>query len=121
VLNEETLYATYNSPEQTNIDSVRLQVDNYYAPATTDRIIQHCTLPTSDNVSEWKTIFGRIITDGQVLAPSRALAAHLYQHGKAAVVHHGQGRACVVWRCARDGQALVEVSHSPSVTHEIPS
>lgn len=81
VLNEETLYETYNSPEQGNIDALRLQVGNYYAPATTDRILQHYSLPTTDDVSVWKKIFGRIIADGQVLAPSRALALHLFQHG----------------------------------------
>jgi carboxylesterase type B len=80
VSEEHTLYASYNAPQEGNIESLRLQIGNYYAPATTDRIIQHYTLPTTDDASAWQEIFGRIIADGQVLAPSRGLAQDLFKH-----------------------------------------
>ncbi|CZR68150.1 probable acetylcholinesterase precursor [Phialocephala subalpina] len=83
VLNEETLYATYNSPTEGNLESLRLQISNYYAPATTDRILnsRHYPLPETDDVEEWRALFGRIISDGQVRAPSRALVDTLVKHG----------------------------------------
>ncbi|KAF7892019.1 hypothetical protein EAF00_008321 [Botryotinia globosa] len=40
ILNEETLYAAMNGPEA-NVDSLRLQVSNYYASATTSRVLKH--------------------------------------------------------------------------------
>jgi carboxylesterase type B len=82
VLNEETLYATYNSPEP-NLESLRLQVSNYYAPETADRVIKEYQLPSTDDPSEWKTLFGNIISDGQVRAPSRWLINSLSTHGVA--------------------------------------
>ncbi|KAL3474300.1 Alpha/Beta hydrolase protein [Aspergillus californicus] len=83
VLNEETLYATYNSPEEAGLEALRHQVSNYYAPSTTDRILESYELPTSNSVSEWKTLFGNIISDGQVRAPSRWLTYNLVSHGVA--------------------------------------
>ncbi|KAJ5102821.1 hypothetical protein N7532_003350 [Penicillium argentinense] len=80
VLNEETLYATYNNPEP-NLDSLRLQVSNYYAPETTERILKSYKLPTTQNPNEWNTLFGNIIADGQVRAPSRWLVNCLSSHG----------------------------------------
>ncbi|CAI7587783.1 unnamed protein product [Penicillium glandicola] len=80
VLNEETLYATYNAPDP-NLDSLRLQVSNYYSPETTDRILASYRLPTTEDPAEWKTLFGNIIADGQVRAPSRWLVHSLYEHG----------------------------------------
>ncbi|KAJ5724920.1 hypothetical protein N7493_006648 [Penicillium malachiteum] len=80
VLNEETLYATYNTPEP-NIDSLRLQVSNYYAPETTDRILHAYDLPSTADPEAWKTLYGNIIADGQVRAPSRWLIHSLYDHG----------------------------------------
>ncbi|KAJ5142130.1 alpha/beta-hydrolase [Penicillium atrosanguineum] len=80
VLNEETLYATYNTPEP-NLESLRLQVSNYYAPETTDRILQEYELPSSEDPNEWNTLFGNIISDGQVRAPSRWLIDCLDKHG----------------------------------------
>lgn len=80
VLNEETLYATYNSPEP-NIDSLRLQVSNYYAPETTDRVLKMYQLPSKADSEEWKSLFGSIIADGQVRAPSRWLVNSLHSHG----------------------------------------
>ncbi len=80
VLNEETLYAAYNGPEP-NIESLRLQISNYYAPATTERILQHYPLPTSTEKKEWMDLFGIIISDAQVRAPSRFLANSLITHG----------------------------------------
>jgi carboxylesterase type B len=80
VLNEETLYATYNNPEP-NLESLRLQVSNYYAPETTDRVIKSYKLPTTEDRNEWNTLFGNIIADGQVRAPSRWLVNCLSNHG----------------------------------------
>ncbi|KAJ5662676.1 alpha/beta-hydrolase, partial [Penicillium macrosclerotiorum] len=72
VLNEETLYATYNSPAS-NLDSLRLQVSNYYAPEITERVFA--------DPDGWKTRYGNIIADGQVRAPSRCLIHWLHSQG----------------------------------------
>ena len=80
VLNEETLYATYNSPEP-NLDSLRLQVSNYYAPETTERVLKAYQIPNSVDPSEWKELYGNIIADGQVRAPSRWLVHNLITNG----------------------------------------
>lgn len=80
VLNEETLYATYNNPEP-NVESLRLQVSNYYALETTDRILQSYQLPSTDDPNEWNTLFGNIIADGQVRVPSRWLVNCLDKNG----------------------------------------
>jgi carboxylesterase type B len=81
VLNEETLYATYNAPEHPDLEALRVQIGNYYAPATTDRIIEHYSLPRTDDLSEWRAVFGSIIADGQVRAPSRGLVHNLSRYG----------------------------------------
>ncbi|KAL6400861.1 uncharacterized protein AUP68_16579 [Ilyonectria robusta] len=81
VLNEETLYSAYNGPTEPTIEALQLQVSNYYAPEVTDRILQCYELLKSDNLEEWKTLFGQIISDGQVRAPSRALVKHLVTNG----------------------------------------
>lgn len=80
VLNEETLYATYNSPEP-NLESLRMQVSNYYAQGTTARILDSYKLPSGSDPTEWKSLFGHIIADGQVRAPSRWLVNCLSNHG----------------------------------------
>ncbi|QSZ36146.1 hypothetical protein DSL72_007271 [Monilinia vaccinii-corymbosi] len=79
-LNEETLYAAINGPEA-NLESLRLQILNYYAPATTCRVLQHYTLPTTQEKSDWTSLYGHIISDGQVRAPSRLLANSLFANG----------------------------------------
>ncbi|KAI4600593.1 hypothetical protein KJ359_000952 [Pestalotiopsis sp. 9143b] len=82
VRNEETLYATYNAPAEPTAAALRLQVGNYYAPATTERILEHYALPEKEeDLEEWRAVFGSIIADGQVRAPSRGLAHHLHRHG----------------------------------------
>ncbi|KAH7165431.1 Alpha/Beta hydrolase protein [Dactylonectria macrodidyma] len=81
VLNEETLYSAYNGPTEPTIEALQLQVSNYYAPEVTNRILQCYGLPKSENLEEWKTLFGQIISDGQVRAPSRALLKHLVANG----------------------------------------
>ncbi|KUJ09786.1 alpha/beta-hydrolase [Mollisia scopiformis] len=81
VLNEETLYATYNSPQEATLESLKRQISNYYAPATTERILKHYGWPESNDLLEWKAHFGKIIADGQVRAPSRALVNDLGKHG----------------------------------------
>ncbi|KAI8941620.1 hypothetical protein NX059_002833 [Plenodomus lindquistii] len=90
VLNEETLYSTYNSPTEPTIDSLRLQVSNYYAPDVTSRVLQSYSMPQSNVLTDWQQTFGRIIADGQVRAPSRALVQNLIRNG----VPIGD-----VWRC----------------------
>lgn len=81
VANEETLYSTYNSPEEPTLEALRLQISNYYAPELTDRILKEYKLPDTDDLDEWKSCFGRIISDGQVRAPSRALVKGLISNG----------------------------------------
>ena len=68
VLNEETLYSTYNAPTQPNEDSLRIQVSNYYSPAVTDRIMKFYNLPVSEDLEEWQKVFGkpRLITRAKV-------------------------------------------------------
>lgn len=59
VLNEETLYSTYNAPEEPTLDALRAQVSNYYAPDVTARVLKFYELPRSDHLGEWKNLFGR--------------------------------------------------------------
>ncbi|CAG7994537.1 unnamed protein product [Penicillium olsonii] len=80
VLNEETLYATYNAPEP-NLASLEMQVANYYSHETTKRVLSSYKLPVGSDPVEWKTLFGGIIADGQVRAPSRWLVNCLSKHG----------------------------------------
>ncbi|KAL4735705.1 Alpha/Beta hydrolase protein [Aspergillus similis] len=88
VLNEETLYAVTNGPEA-NIESLEAQISNYYSPTTTSRLLQHYTLPTFTEKKDWEAVFGRIISDGQVRAPSRFLVNNLIENGV---------NICDVWR-----------------------
>ena len=81
MLNEETLYAATNGSEA-NYDSLYLQVLNYYAPSVTTRVIKQYDLPsTGSDRKEWVDLYGIIISDGQVRAPSRFLAKSLFNHG----------------------------------------
>ncbi|KAH8429220.1 uncharacterized protein LDX57_006887 [Aspergillus melleus] len=80
VLNEETLYAVTNGPEASR-ESLELQVSNYYSPSTTSRLLQHYSLPTSTEKNDWEAVFGRIVSDGQVRAPSRFLVDNLLSNG----------------------------------------
>jgi carboxylesterase type B len=80
VLNEETLYAVTNGPKDAKIEALETQVSNYYAPSTTSRVLQHYDLPSSNAVADWQSLFGRIISDGQVRAPLRFLANSLLTH-----------------------------------------
>lgn len=59
VLNEETLYATYNAPTSPGVEPLRVQVSNYYAPAVTERVLQSYTLPESSDLKEWQDVFGK--------------------------------------------------------------
>ncbi|KAF2020213.1 alpha/beta-hydrolase [Aaosphaeria arxii CBS 175.79] len=81
VANEETLYSVYNSPTEPSIESLKLQVMNYYSPNVTERAIQRYQLPQSDKLEDWKKVFGNIISDGQVRAPSRSLVKGLSLNG----------------------------------------
>lgn len=80
VLNDEALYSTYNAPEP-NKESLSLQVSNYYAPATTERILQYYTLPKSTDPDGWRMTYGNIVVDGQVRVPSRSIANSLLEAG----------------------------------------
>jgi carboxylesterase type B len=80
MLNEETLYAVTNGPEA-NLESLRLQIANHHAPSTTERVLKHYELPTSEEKEEWQAVLGRIISDGQVRAPTRELVNSLYSYG----------------------------------------
>lgn len=83
VLNEETLYSQYNPPSSPSLEALKKQVGNYYAPATVERILQSYTLPSSetDDLGAWKKVYGDIIADGQVRAPSRFLVKQLAKRG----------------------------------------
>lgn len=82
VANEETLYATYNSPAAPTRDALRAQLENYYAPELTARILDTYALPAPGaGLDEWKRCFGRIVSDGQVRAPSRVLVRALLEGG----------------------------------------
>ncbi|TWU71203.1 hypothetical protein ED733_002514 [Metarhizium rileyi] len=65
VANEETLYAQFNGPTEPTLESLQHQAQNYYSPATTAKILAQYTLPSSDNLDDWKRAFGKIIADGQ--------------------------------------------------------
>lgn len=81
VLNEETLYATYNTPDA-GFDSLKIEVANYYGETTAERILKNYALPAEgSSEKDWRDLFGRIISDGQVRAPSRALVQGLSQKG----------------------------------------
>lgn len=59
VLNEETLYSTYNAPAEPTVDSLRMQISNYYAPVVTDRVLQLYAMPESDLLEDWQNLFGK--------------------------------------------------------------
>ncbi|KAL4798686.1 alpha/beta-hydrolase [Aspergillus venezuelensis] len=81
VANEETLYAVTNGPEASLV-SLETQISNYYSPATTTRLLTHYDLPSeSTNRDDWQAVFGRIVSDGQVRAPSRFLVNNLIENG----------------------------------------
>ncbi|KAG5787748.1 hypothetical protein H9Q69_013192 [Fusarium xylarioides] len=80
VLDEDTLYAVTNPPDP-NISSLQMQISNYYPPHVTDRLLKHYTLPQTKDKKAWQQIFGRIIADGQVRAPSRYLVDNLVRNG----------------------------------------
>ncbi|KAM0541333.1 hypothetical protein ACHAPJ_013281 [Fusarium lateritium] len=80
VLDEDTLYAVTNPPDP-NLSSLRMQISNYYPPHVTDRLLKHYTLPDTKDKHAWQQLFGRIVADGQVRAPSRYLVDNLVQNG----------------------------------------
>ncbi|TXC10233.1 hypothetical protein FocTR4_00004527 [Fusarium oxysporum f. sp. cubense] len=80
VLDEDTLYAVTNPPDP-NISSLQMQISNYYPPHVTDRLLKHYSLPQTKDKKAWQQIFGRIIADGQVRAPSRYLVDNLVRNG----------------------------------------
>ncbi|KAF6810105.1 hypothetical protein CSOJ01_06517 [Colletotrichum sojae] len=81
MLNEEGLYSAFAPPTEPTLEALRLQISNYYAPEVTDRAIQQYKLPESDKLEDWQQLFGLIVSDGQVRAPSRALVKALIDNG----------------------------------------
>ncbi|KAL5319057.1 hypothetical protein ACEPPN_014127 [Leptodophora sp. 'Broadleaf-Isolate-01'] len=80
MLNEESLYSVYNPPEP-NTESLRLQIANYYGPTTADRVLPWYKVPKNSDEKEWRALYGSIISDGQVRAPSRFLVNSLIENG----------------------------------------
>ncbi|KAF5581277.1 triacylglycerol lipase II precursor [Fusarium pseudocircinatum] len=80
VLDEDTLYAVTNPPDP-NFSSLQMQISNYYPPHVTDRLLKHYSLPQTKDKKAWQQLFGRIIADGQVRAPSRYLMDNLVRNG----------------------------------------
>ncbi|KAM5356916.1 hypothetical protein ACJ41O_003562 [Fusarium nematophilum] len=80
VMNEDALYAVTNPPDA-SVASLQLQVSNYYPVAVAQRLLKHYQLPRSEDPREWQKLYGRIIADGQVRAPSRYLVNSLVQNG----------------------------------------
>lgn len=81
VLNEETLYAEYHSPSAPKRDALSRQIENYYAAATVERILPHYELPLTSDLQDWKALYGNIVADGQVRAPSRYFVKQLFDYG----------------------------------------
>ncbi|KAF9260463.1 alpha/beta-hydrolase [Marasmius fiardii PR-910] len=89
VRDEETLYRQTNPPH--DLDSLYIEVGNYYSPPVTRKMIDaylnrkvHKEGAHSDpdpEIDFWKKIFGDIISDGQVRAPSRLLVRQLIGAG----------------------------------------
>jgi carboxylesterase type B len=80
VLNEDTLYAVTNGPEP-NMASLQKQIANYYPLSITTRLLQRYQPPNSENKEDWAALFGKVIADGQVRAPSRYLVKMLVDNG----------------------------------------
>jgi len=94
VLNEDTLYAVTNGPEA-NRESLKLRVSNYYSMDTTQRLLDHYTLPQTNDLKDWQGVFGKIIADGQVRAPCRFLVNNLLENG---VDVNDVWRYCIAYR-----------------------
>lgn len=72
VANEETLFRVYNSPTEPTEDALKVQVMNYYSPKVAERVIPHYDLPKSEDVAEWKRVFG--MTPASAAEPQRNMA-----------------------------------------------
>ncbi|KAH6653227.1 Alpha/Beta hydrolase protein [Truncatella angustata] len=79
VRDEDTLYAVTNGPDA-SVESLQLQISNYYPPSTTTRLIGYYGSPASESKQDWQRLFGQIIADGQVRAPSRYLVSNLLEN-----------------------------------------
>ncbi|KAL4933763.1 Alpha/Beta hydrolase protein [Aspergillus undulatus] len=71
------------NPDEPNVEELKRQVGNYYASDVTERVLERYTLPDPEtgDLHGWKRLFGQIIADGQVRAPSRALVHNLVRNG----------------------------------------
>ncbi|KAJ8074798.1 hypothetical protein PM082_019123 [Marasmius tenuissimus] len=89
VRDEETLYRQTNPPH--DLETLHTEVGNYYSPPVTKVMIdaylnrnvhQDGAHPDPDpDIDSWKKVFGDIISDGQVRAPSRLLVRQLLGAG----------------------------------------
>ncbi|KIK67033.1 hypothetical protein GYMLUDRAFT_847266 [Collybiopsis luxurians FD-317 M1] len=89
VRDEETLYRQTNPPS--DLLSLYKQVGNYYSPAVTEMMVDAYVNrkinasgahPDPDpNIDYWKKVYGDIVSDGQVRAPSRLLVRQLRDAG----------------------------------------
>ncbi|KAH7875163.1 alpha/beta-hydrolase [Lentinula edodes] len=89
VRDEETLYRQTNPPN--DLDTLYKEVGNYYSPAVTRMMVDAYVNrkikadgahPDPDiNIDPWKKVYGDIVSDGQVRAPSRLLVRQLRDGG----------------------------------------
>ncbi|KII84831.1 hypothetical protein PLICRDRAFT_117320 [Plicaturopsis crispa FD-325 SS-3] len=89
VRDEETIYRQTNPP--VDLKTLRDEVGNYYSPRITDALLDAYLVrrvhaqgahPDPDpTIDEWKKIYGDIVADGQVRAPSRLLVRQLAAAG----------------------------------------
>ncbi|KAG7087451.1 hypothetical protein E1B28_013417 [Marasmius oreades] len=89
VRDEETLYRQTNPPH--DLETLYIEVGNYYSPPVTRMMVdaylnrkvhKEGAHPDPDpKIDFWKKIFGDIISDGQVRAPTRLLVRQLVGAG----------------------------------------
>ncbi|EIM79805.1 alpha/beta-hydrolase, partial [Stereum hirsutum FP-91666 SS1] len=89
-----SMYRQINPPD--SLETLHLQVSNYYPSHVTDKLIDaylNCKVhlpyahPDPDpNIDAWKKVYGDIISDGQVRAPSRLLVDQL-RHANVPLSH----------------------------------
>lgn len=148
VRNEETLYSTYNGPTQPTIESLRLQVSNYYAPDAVDRVLQRYRLPESTQLEDWQNLFGKthvawlrrlqklsktIRSDHCRWSGSSPFQSSCRQpprpwsssprylalsHRLPPIFHHRKGGTHVLRSCTCHGQAVLEVSKEATMGSE---
>jgi hypothetical protein len=82
---QELLYGITNPPE--NLNSLTTQLENYYRSSQVVRIKAMYGTPSTFDASsasdrsDLRTLYGRMVADGQVYVPSRSLVKVLFDHG----------------------------------------